>query len=386
MDFLCMDPEFGSYRDFRSPAVPKQRRKEKRAKYYHYRAVHPSWIGQKYYTLRVVSSTIHTVRVKPNTLRYETPIFHVTHVIEKEEPLLFEQLNHSSSPWVYYRPLWLPSQTHEAVAQARAADVNSYPIVVPDPRTTPCNIAKQIDHEDSNDPRSLERVPIDPPAPFPDNMPDNLHLKLQVKTWTKQDNFADKEYFTGGPDRRHHRGKRRVREKRHQKWHEKELGRGQKQCSRFRKNEIAGYEQYEYKIWDENFESADYLLEALGSASMDDATIWWDCGWPGSNWRDIDGDAWSEDEHWIDIYTERFDHLELLYKVVDWRRMNCDYEGMAEYEDDTVSVGSGVIVLQRIVDVDDDVDAMSDLAEVIAQEEWDMLSETSSVSEDFVSI
>lgn len=60
-------------------------------------------------------------------------------------------------------------------------------------------------------------------------IPDNLTLKLKVSVWTKQDTFADKEYNIWPLDVRHHRGKRRIREKHLEKWNLKHIGRGGKQ-------------------------------------------------------------------------------------------------------------------------------------------------------------
>lgn len=382
-----MDPEFRFHRDFRSPSVPEQRRRKDTVKYYSYRAVHPSWVGQQYYTIHLVSSTIHTLKIKPKSLQHEAAAVHVTHVTEKDEPALLETLTESRSLWSYFNPWWLPSQVHLAVAQAKVADIDSYPVVVPNTQTTPINSDSLFDIDDPKNPRSIERIPIDPPAPYPDTMPDNLHLKLRLNTWTKKDNYDTKSFYTWGPDRRHHHGKRKVREKHLQKWNDKTLGRGQRQKSQRIKYEVSGYGGplhdhwmlYDHKPYDEWDDEEDIF-----TCYFD-----WISTWRGSGWPDIDGDAWSEDEHYChDHWSGRIDQEKLIWKIVRWRQERCDYEKMAEFEfegavdeEDTISVDSDVVVLERVVDIntDADVDVMSDLAEVIVQEEWDMLSDTSGI-------
>lgn len=372
MDFdIAMDPEFRLHRDFRSPSIPKQRRCKTSNKYYSYRAVHPSWVGQSYYTLHLVSSTVHTVRVGPQNSRNRTPHICVTHVTEQDEPALLETLRQDHG-WHSFHPLWLESEIHVAVAQAKHVNVESYPIVVSD-----SGLAAS---EDPENPRNIERISINPPSAYPPTMPDNLHLKLRVRKWTKKDNYTDATKFWCGPDRRHSRGKRSYRERHLQKWNEKELGRGMRERTTRLKWERTESCRYNYeprytKVWDNWMSDCD--------------TTYWDMdseNWLGTGWWDDDGYEADEGE-WHGGYhaVEREDEADVIYKVSQWRQLWCDYEGMAEMEgceveDDTFSVGSDVVVLEHIVDLDADLDMMSDVAEVLVQEEWDVVPDTSSLS------
>lgn len=379
MDMDTMEPDFGLHKDFRSSSVPNKRRRKTLTKYYSFRAVHPSWVGQSYYTLQLVSSTVHTARIAPKKPQQETPDFYITHIVEREEPALLETLRRDHPGWYSFHPLALLPEVHIAIAQAKNADPDSYPIVLSEPDF--------IEPDDLTDPPNIERVPIEPPGAYPPTMPDNLHLKLRLKIWTKTDNYENSTNFWWGPDRRHHRGKRRVREKHLQKWNEKCLGRGMREPQRQLRWEIDS--SYTYGVLD----VGSWPCRRWDSwVSGVDTTYWdWDDeNWLGTGWWDDDGEVADEECGWGDRWTERVDQVEVIYKVSQWRQLWCDYEGMAEMEgsedegeEDTFSVGSDVVILERVTneEVDMDLDMMSDLAEVLVDEEWDVLSYTSSPSE-----
>lgn len=139
---------------------------------------------------------------------------------------------------------------------------------------------------------------------------------------------------------------------------------------------------HDYSNWDRpNWD--DWMSEV-------DTTYWdWDQeNWLGTGWWDDDGETADEGWGWSDRWTERVDRVEVIHKVSQWRQLWCDYEGMAELEvdengseDDTFSVGSDVVVLKLVLDEDQDtdLDMMSDLAEVLVEGEWDVLSDASSL-------
>lgn len=216
------DPPFSRQRDLRSPSKAKDRYRKQKQKYYAHRAVHPSWVGQPYYTLvPVTEETVSWAKEK------RTHRFHAAEVIEIEHQDLADMMRcNVAFPF---------SDTLDSIIEHAISEIRNP--LTPRERTFYADgrhVAYTPDFDRVHTleaPRALsviDRTIFSAGRRMP--WPENVRFKLKICQWTKQDNFDHKERFTWGPDRRHHKS-RRIREKGLQKWTLSCLGRKTKQKS-----------------------------------------------------------------------------------------------------------------------------------------------------------
>lgn len=201
---VCDDPLSPTHADLRSSEKAANRQRKQKQKYYAYRGVHPSWIGQQYYTLTLVSEEPLALAANQKTKQPHAPA-----VVETEHEDLLNQLLKRQHSLI---DMTLPGSIHQALAEARAAGYTpAHPTSKHERHTAG---SADTDTLTTAAPISLTRLTetlhgIAPPEHQP-HLP-KYKLKIKVATWTKHDNFAHKEHFIVGPDRRHSRS-RRIRE------------------------------------------------------------------------------------------------------------------------------------------------------------------------------
>lgn len=216
-----LDIDQQTHRDLRAQEKADNRIRKQKQKYYGYRGVKPSWVGQEYYNVTLVTentvSWMKSRKTKPKT-------FHPAVVIEKELPTGLPELLPSYVSWGMR---FLDPYIHLAVAEARGNSKNIHPERIHEALTP-----SYADVDTIEAPNSLARVPEDLNK-IMSKFPSDARWKLKVRTWTKKDSFKNKDFFTGGPDIRHSRS-RRFRERRCQKWNLRSLQRNTKAGEPFR--------------------------------------------------------------------------------------------------------------------------------------------------------
>lgn len=348
------------YADLRSAEKAANRLRKQKQKYYAYRGAHPSWVGQQYYTLTLVSEEPATFRTSK-----EWKTHHATAVVETEHETLLDQLLRKQN---IFTSMTLPPTIQHAVAEARTTGHNMphsehrHETLTPDYSAAdtieaPTSLTQLADAWQQN----TEAL-----GTFPEVNGD-ARFKLKIKKWTKRDNFEQKEHFSGGPDRRHSRS-RRIREWNSQHYEIRRLGRAMRQRGTTRR----GIEEDQQLAlpsavlaldvcgcWVETGERCNVMDSELDSYTATDVDAL-----PASETRDTAAafDVGVENDDRQDKTSEALSMLESLLAsseivIVSSARSDVDLD----VDDDCSSI---------------DFDNMSDLADVIADIEWEMLSDS----------
>lgn len=192
---------FDQYRDFRSGQKAINRERKQSQKYYGYRGVKPSWIGQKFYTLVVLP----TEETEINSHSDLHPRSRQSNIAVRRPKYLsqFENENEIQQPRelrdLYPNTIWTSIYHNNYVSLgASEACANDSLDCVPQTLT--------LLNDDLADPLNYWNGDSSDRS-FPKIMP-NTTVALATRTWTKQDNFAMKEFGIWPLDRRHHRGKK----------------------------------------------------------------------------------------------------------------------------------------------------------------------------------
>ena len=369
MDFLST-----SHADLRSSEKAANRLRKQKQKYYAYRGVHPSWVGQLYYTLTLVSEETVT-----DGKRNKQKKSHATAVVENEHEALLEKI---LSRQDFPTSMTLASSIHQAISETRAS------------RSTATNSAHG--HETLS-PQHSPSATLEAPTSFTQltqswehnaeplsdllaQIP-NSRLKLKLKPWTKRDNFEQKEFFSSGPDRRHSKS-RRIREWNSQHYDIRRLGRAARQQAAQRRDVEEEKEQAVHGVsieqlldgWGWNGDVFEYN-PAIFTRTGPGPWITWVPGPDASDDvtadddddadADADADAQEGNEDTTEAVDERSEVLSMLEsllassEIVIVARPRSDVHG-----DDDSSVG-----------FDLDYDNMSDLADAVADIEWEILSD-----------
>ncbi|KAJ9662465.1 hypothetical protein H2198_001354 [Neophaeococcomyces mojaviensis] len=206
------------HRDIRSREKALNRRRKQSQKYYGYRGVKPSWVGQKYYTLAFVpiedtkaaTKLKHTrgtrASHKKDVSNPRANGFHDTDECLLDE-VIMTKFEDGFENWIW-NTFYYDNYINLCASEARGNKTLTHaPVTLSSLEST---------LRDSQDP--TETIP---------KLPADQKIVFTLATWTKQDNFAQKETGIYPLDRRHHRGKR-YREKCSRKWNMEKLGRGTK--------------------------------------------------------------------------------------------------------------------------------------------------------------
>lgn len=231
MEYTSSQEEQLTHRDLRSCQKALHRQRKQSQKYYGYRGVKPSWVGQKYYTFVLVpnkdSKTLpnikstSTTRVSRNidvcdlqSKRFQPRDAHVS---DENTPI---KLYDKFGDWAW-KTLYHDNYAALCVAEARAKGTLTHaPAAL---SSLECAL------------RNLDYFPDTASA-----IPASQKVVLTLETWTKQDNFAQKDIGIYPLCSRHHRGKK-YREKGCRKENVKKLRRGAKSLNveRTERDEIA---------------------------------------------------------------------------------------------------------------------------------------------------
>lgn len=355
--------DYMAYRDFRAQERADNRIRKQKQKYYGYRGVKTSWVGQQYYDITLVSE---------DTIGDS--------VMEREHSEELQDIleNHQSCALLWW---YIPAHIEMAVHELKTSDTN----------VTLDALPSAIDIRSA-----LEELAVQ-----------NPHMKLKVRTWTKQDNFSQKESFINGPDRRHSRGKRRIRERHLQKWHSRDLGRNMRSQTRTLRH--CEYEKYNEAYWRREDEAvgiggcceicvaAPSVVEQIGFEDIDEEI------------ERREDPSWDEDEDdtldpvyldhypwstfdWrnhffrrqIELYATRFVVSRRMHKSIytPIESEAGDDEGEFWVDFARSLSSSEIVIAPRIGEDTDgestfsDFDDMSDLVEAIVEIEWDVLSQS----------
>ena len=381
--FNLPDPPLPTHADLRSAEKAANRVRKQTQKYYGYRAVHPSWVGQQYYDLTLVSEepvTLpkHQRRTEPDALG----------VVETEHEDLMNKLTDKLDFSIYWS---LISFIHHAIVEAQTSGQDTATIQTEhEHETSTMNDTANDTTEDTTGhtyDATTSLAPLTHTYPLStvlagtNTNPPTHKLKLKLKTWTKADNFNLKEHFSGGPDIRHSKP-RRIRERSSNHYDIVRLGRGQKQRGGVVREGREGKEYAALARENERWQPWLYPEKGRVIACCETWSLAQCCPWcmqfPQEFGEDEGGD-------------ER--------EGVDWRRDIADkaygeeiYAGddVADERSEALSMFESLLASSEIVivsrprseagdDDDDDsssvgFDDMSDLADSIVDVEWEMLS------------
>lgn len=366
----CIETFVPSYVDLRSPEKAANRLRKQKQKYYAYRGVHPSWVGQQYYTLTLVSE--EPVRLSRTRKRKHV---HTTAVVEPEhETILDDLLSRQDS----LTTMMTAPSIHHAIAEARATghnathtenntDTYSADYAIATTLEAPTSLTQLAGYWQHN--AYFQSVPALPNPDHPTHV--NMNLKLKLKTWTKRDNFEQKTYFSSGPDTRHSRG-RRIRRDYTQRWENRMVERAMLRRG-LRDNAIETPSDVEamdicdcgcdWREWLDNWEELKDLVEGEdGTARVCETTSayhWWSGALDRE--MEVEGESNTEQET-TDERSEVFSVLESLLSsseiVVVSRSQSQSY---VDWDDDGGSVG---------------LNDISDLVGALDEVEWDVVSDT----------
>lgn len=344
------------HRDLRAEERVINRERKQKQKYCAYRGVKPSWVGQKYYDLVVVKEEVIQF-----TKSRKTRKFYPSVVVEHE---LSDDLDRVVATPLPFSSWYAAAYIAQAIAEKRIAEhIPKYISYTP----------QHTDIDTLEAPLTLSRLPQQC-AVSPANL-HNSRLKLKLRVWTKRDNFEQKDFFIGGPDRRHHRGKRRVREKHLQKWNEHDLQRDNR-----------SHATLAHDIDEENFSMLNWAstIRSDPKGSLSD-TVFWDPGFEGHNIL-----LFGEEEPGTDelvrarlagevdecpAYRIRGAVLERQHSASSITEEDSSSLVAELWDEFAWSLNSSEIIFVNRDDTDSlvDVDKLSDLAD--AFEDWDMVSE-----------
>jgi len=356
---VCDDPLSPTHADLRSSEKAANRQRKQKQKYYAYRGVHPSWVGQQYYTLTLVSEEPLALAANQKTTQPHPPA-----VVETEHEDLLNKLLKRQHSLI---DMTLPGSILQAVAEARAAGYTpTHPASKHERHTSgSAHTDTDIDTITNAAPISLTRLTetlhdtdLSEHQPHLPTTPPKYRLKLKVATWTKHDNFAHKERFIVGPDRRHSRS-RRIREWMNRHTEAERLGRTARQRGQLGRA-IREEEEQEVVVCSHR----DISIGGAG-AGAGAGTLGSDCARPGPVTCPTEDDTADGAEH---VETEADGTLSVLESllgsaeavVVSRARSDAD----ADAQDDSSSI-------------EFDIMSDSDLADVLGgiDIEWDMLSD-----------
>lgn len=352
------DSQFSSssHRDLRAEERAVNRERKQKQKYYAYRGVKPSWVGQHYYDLIVVRE--ENVDFKRNR---KTKKFCSSVVVEHELPIRLDDVLSRQLP--FYQSYAAAYITH---AINENTEKHKY--------LTPLNTNTETLVE-SADLTALFRQCAVSGADLK-----GLRVKLKVRIWTKRDNFCQKEFFVGGPDVRHHRGKRRVRERHCKKRTEHDQQRDNRSHAIQRR-----------AVEEANFTVPDKWGCVWGDPEAQDSmsnTIFWDYGNAGHNiWEYGEEEPGTDDlirarlageTDQSPAYHMRWTALQrqaAAPTITEGGESSFDDE---LWDDFALSLNSSEIIFVQRDETEGlvDVDALSDLAD--AFDDWDLVSDSSS--------
>lgn len=207
------------HRDLRSYEKALNRQRKQSQKYYGYRGVKPSWVGQKYYTLVLTpngNTETHTKPTHNHNTRNSRDKEVFNQQIQRSDTIDQPLINQNTStdlrhelgywPWsVFYHE----NSVQLCIAEARANNSLTHA------PTALSNLESTLRYNQQY--TSYIKHPLSP----------NHTITLALKTWTKEDNFTIKDIGIYPLDRRHHHGKK-YREKASMKYNVAHLRRDAK--------------------------------------------------------------------------------------------------------------------------------------------------------------